>query len=279
MAEGLRFNGKVTIVTGGSSGIGKGCAAVFVRNGSKVVICGNNEKEGKEAEAELNKDGPGEVKFIFADVTKEENIKTLIDKTVETYGKIDCLINNAGWHPPYNTIDGYTADEFKSLFDLNVLGYFLVAKYALPHLRKTQGSIINNASMEGHFSSCWSSIYSTTKGAVQSFTKSLAVDEAKYNVRVNSISPGAILTPLADVFINSTTSPEKARQAMANISVLGRTGTPEECGMTCLYLAADATFCTGIDIQISGGAALNYGCKNVRSEEFWPKTLDPSLNL
>ncbi|XP_063399132.1 17-beta-hydroxysteroid dehydrogenase 14-like [Mytilus trossulus] len=266
----LRYKDKVTVITGGSSGIGKGCATVFVQQGSKVVFCSYNEKEGREAERELNDIGPGEALFIFADVTKEDDIKNLINKTVEKYGQIDCVINNAGQHPEYRTIDDYTAEEFRKLFEVNVLGYFLVSKYALPHLRKTEGNIINNSSMTAYTAAGWSSMYCATKGAVSAMTRALAIDEAKFNVRVNSFSGGNINTPLSNQFINSTANPDETGQIFSNISLLGRRGTVEECAMTCLYLASDATFSTGIDIHVSGGAELNYGCKNVKTKEFWP---------
>ncbi|CAC5368807.1 17-beta-hydroxysteroid dehydrogenase 14 [Mytilus coruscus] len=295
----LRYKDKVTVITGGSSGIGKGCATVFVQQGSKVVFCSYNEKEGKEAERELNDIGPGEALFIFADVTKEDDIKNLINKAVERYGKIDCVINNAGQHPEYRTIDNYTAEEFRKLFEVNVLGYFLVSKYALPHLRKTEGNIINNSSMTAHTAAGWCSVYCATKykshsdlsltffssdantsnlqdsrkkGAVSAMTRALAIDEAKYNVRVNSFSGGNIDTPLSNQFINSTANPDETGQIFSNISLLGRRGTAEECGMTSLYLASDATFSTGIDIHVSGGAELNYACKNVNTKEFWPNS-------
>ncbi|CAG2205850.1 17-beta-hydroxysteroid dehydrogenase 14 [Mytilus edulis] len=239
---------------------------------SLAELSNMNEKEGREAEKELNDIGPGEAVFIFADVTKEDDIKNLINKTVEKYGQIDCVINNAGQHPEYRTIDDYTAEEFRKLFEVNVLGYFLVSKYALPHLRKTEGNIINNSSMTAHTAAGWSSMYCATKGAVSAMTRALAIDEAKFNVRVNSFSGGNIDTPLSNQFINSTANPNETGQIFNNISLLGRRGTAEECGMTCLYLASDATFSTGIDIHVSGGAELNYACKNVKTKGFWPNS-------
>ncbi|KAJ8299547.1 hypothetical protein KUTeg_023607, partial [Tegillarca granosa] len=263
MAEpGLRYKDKVTIVTGGSKGIGKGCVIVFVKHGAKVVFCSRGEAEGKALEEEVNKHGPGEAFFVKCDVTKEPDIKNVVEKTVEKYGRIDCLINNAGYHPSRMTIDDISADDFRNLLNLNLVNYFLFSKYAMPHLRKTEGNIINDSSLVAQIGQEGAAAYVASKGGIDAMTRALAVDEAKYNVRVNSFSPGNVWTPLWEICANEMPDPEAAKQAGANCQLNGRYGTIEECGLTCLYLAADATFCTGIDIKLSGGAELDYGNKN-----------------
>ncbi|XP_067655897.1 17-beta-hydroxysteroid dehydrogenase 14-like [Haliotis asinina] len=262
--SGLRYKDKVTIVTGGSKGIGKGCVEVFVKNGSKVVFCSRGESEGKQLEQELNALGPGEAYFVPCDVSKEDDIKNLIDKTVEKYGRIDCLINNAGSHPPFHTIDEFSADDFRSLLNLNLVSYFLTAKYALPYLRKTEGNIINDSSLVGQIGQTGAVTYVATKGGITSMTKALAVDESKYNVRVNSISPGNVWTPLWENAANNEKDTQGCIKGGADAQLLGRFGTIEECGQACLFLAAEGTFCTGIDLNLSGGAELNYGFKNMR---------------
>lgn len=266
MAESLRYKEKVTIVTGGSKGIGRGCVEVFVQNGSKVVITSNEEADGKALESDMNQSGPGEATFIYCDVTNEDNIKNLINRTVEKYGRIDCVINNAGWHPPYVEIDDVSADDFRKLVDLNVVSCFLVAKYALPYLRKTQGNIIQTSSMVGHHGQANAVAYCSTKGAITAMTKAMAIDEAKHGVRVNAFSPSGIWTPLVESFINQSEDPEKAFKDGENSFHLRRWGTPEECGKICLCLAADATFCTGQDIHVSGGSELGYGIKNLKGK-------------
>ncbi|XP_076115414.1 L-fucose dehydrogenase-like [Mytilus galloprovincialis] len=269
MAESCqRYKDKVTLITGGSSGIGKGLLEVFVRHGSKVVFCSNDEKQGKAVEKKINEAGyGGEATFVFADVTKESDVKHLVQETINKYGLLNCVINNAGYHPQYQTIDDITKEDFTKLFDLNVVGYFLISKYALPHLRKTEGNIINIASMDGHHAAGGSTSYVATKGAVLAMTRALAIDEAKYNVRVNSISPGATSSPLLLKMVDISPDPEQQMQRYKDVSVLGRIGQPEEMGMTALYLSADATFCTGIDIQVSGGTPLNYADKNMRKDK------------
>lgn len=265
--EALRYKDKVTIVTGGSKGIGRGIVEVFVRSGSKVVITSNEEKEGRALAEELNKKGPGEAIFIFCDVTKEQNIKDLINKTVEHYGRIDCLVNNAGYHPVYMKIDETSRDDFRELVDLNLTSYFLAAKYALPHLRKTKGNIIQTASLSGTLGQAGSAPYCATKGAISSFTKSLAIDEAGNGVRINAFSPSCIRTPLVEELAEISGNAEKTLKQGSDIQLLGRLGTPEECGKACLFLAADATFCTGLDLGVTGGAELSYGVKNPLEKE------------
>ncbi|KAK7485706.1 hypothetical protein BaRGS_00023007 [Batillaria attramentaria] len=267
VTSGLRYKDKVTIVTGGSKGIGKGCVEVFVRNGSKVVFCARGEVEGREVEKQMNSMGPGEATFVRCDMSSEEDIKRLINVTVEKYGRIDCLINNAGIHPPHKPIDDFSSDDLRSLMNINLVSYFSASKYALPHLRKTEGNIINDSSLVAQIGQMGAVTYVATKGAINSMTRALAVDEAKYNVRVNSFSPGNVWTPLWDDAAKTTNDYDSAVQGGKDCQLLGRFGTIEECGLVCLFLAADATFCTGIDIPVSGGAELNYGNKNMRGKE------------
>lgn len=267
MADALRYKDKVTIITGGSKGIGKGCVEVFVKHGAKVVFCSRGEKEGKEVETEMNALGPGEAFFVRCDVTSEEDIKNVINQTVLRHGRIDCLINNAGQHPAHMPIDDFSAADFKRLLDINVVSYFLFSKYALPYLRKTEGNIINDSSLVAQIGQQGAVTYVATKGAITSMTKALAIDEAKYNVRVNSVSPGNVWTPMWEAGANSFSDPAAAKQAGADAQLIGRYGTLEESGLTFLYLAADATFCTGIDLNLSGGAELNYGNKNQKLEK------------
>lgn len=258
----LRYKDKVAIVTGGSKGIGEGCVRVFVRNGAKVAFCAREIEAGHKLESEVNSEGPGESYFVQCDVTKEEDIKNLIAKTVEKYGRIDCLINNAGYHPPHKPIDDFSADDLRDLFNLNVVSYFLTSKYALPYLRKTQGNIINDSSLVGMIGQVGAVTYVTTKGAISAMTRALAVDEASHNVRVNAFSPGNIWTPLWEAGTKSAANASQMIEAGKDAQLNGRFGTIEECGQLCLYLAAEATFLTGVDVPISGGAELNYGMKN-----------------
>jgi NAD(P)-dependent dehydrogenase (short-subunit alcohol dehydrogenase family) len=261
----MRYEDKVAIVTGGSKGIGAGCVKGGVEEGgANVVFCSRNEEDGAAFEAEANRHGPGLAVFMPADVTKIDDIRRLIDATVARFGRLDCLINNAGWHPPHNPIDEFSVEDFRSLLDLNVVSYFAACKVALPHLRRVKGNIINMSSLVASIGQVGSTTYVATKGAITALTKALAVDEAAYEVRVNSVSPGNIYTPLWQEAIDAASDPAQSRADGDAAQLLGRMGTIEEAGRLCLYLAADATFTTGVDYVISGGAELAYGRKTRR---------------
>src|SRR5215471_12587923 len=257
----MTYKDKVTIVTGGSKGIGEGCVRVFVEAGSKVVFCSRGKEAGKAIEAEVNKKGPGKAEFMPCDVSKTDEIKKMIDATVAKYGRLDCLINNAGWHPPHKVIDDFSIEDFRSLLDLNLVSIFAACKFALPHLRKTKGNIINMSSLVGIMGQPGATTYVATKGGITALTKALAIDEAAHEVRVNSVSPGNVYTPLWQQAIDASPDPVKTRADGDAAQLLGRMGTLEEAGQLCLYLAAEATFTTGVDHILSGGAELAYGRK------------------
>lgn len=261
----MRYKDKVTVVTGGTKGIGAGCVNVFVEHGgASVVFCSRNEAEGRAFESEMNAKGPGRAMFIRADVSQVEDIRRVIERTVEHFGRIDCLINNAGWHPPHQPIDAFSVEDFRSLLDLNLVSYFAACKFALPHLRRVKGNIINMSSLVASMGQLGATTYVASKGAITAFTKALAVDEAAYEVRVNSVSPGNIYTPLWQEAIDQAPDPAQCRAEGDAAQLLGRMGTIDEAGLLCLYLAADATFTTGVDHIISGGAELAYGRKTRR---------------
>jgi NAD(P)-dependent dehydrogenase (short-subunit alcohol dehydrogenase family) len=257
----VRYEGKVVIVTGGTKGIGEGCVRAFVGAGSKVVFCARDEAAGQKLAREVTAAGPGEAVFIRCDVSRTDEVERLVDDTVARFGRLDCLVNNAGWHPPHQPIDAFTPADFRSLFELNVMSVFVACRRALPHLRKTRGNIINMSSLVGVMGQLHATTYVATKGAVTAFTKALAVDEAAYGVRVNAISPGNIYTPLWQEAIDAAPDPAQCRADGEAAQLLGRMGTIEETGRLCLFLAAEATFTTGVDHIQSGGAELAYGRK------------------
>jgi NAD(P)-dependent dehydrogenase (short-subunit alcohol dehydrogenase family) len=260
----MRYKDKVTVVTGGSKGIGLGCVRLFAQEGSYVVFCSRDENDGRAVEAQVNNARPGSVHFVRADVSRVEDIKRLIDETVEKFRRIDCLINNAGWHPPHKPIDDFSVEDFRSLLDLNLVSYFAACKFALPHLRAVKGNIINMSSLVGAIGQAGATTYVATKGGITAFTKALAVDEAAHDVRVNVVSPGNIYTPLWQEAIDTAPDPQTCRAEGDAAQLLGRMGTIEETARACLYIAADATFTTGADHVISGGAELGYARKSWR---------------
>jgi len=267
--ERSRYADKVVIVTGGSSGIGKGCAYEFVRAGARVVLCCNDEREGSAVARDLQdlaRASGGDALFVYCDVRREEDVRGLVEAAVERYGQIDCLINNAGWHPPHKPIDDFSVEDFRALLELNLVSVFTACKLALPHLRQTRGNIINMSSLVAQIGQQRATTYVATKGAITAFTKALALDEAKSGVRVNSVSPGNILTPLWQQAIDDAPDPQRCRAAGEAAQAMGRMGTAEEVGRLCLFIAAEATFTTGADHIISGGAELGYGYKNGHEE-------------
>jgi NAD(P)-dependent dehydrogenase (short-subunit alcohol dehydrogenase family) len=258
----MRYDDKVTIVTGGSRGIGEGCVRIFVEAGATVVFCSRSQDEGAAVEKDVNSRGPGRALFLRCDVSKEAEVRRLVDETVARFGRIDCLVNNAGWHPPHGPIDEFTPQDLRDLFELNVVSLFVACRHALPHLRRTRGNIINMSSLVGSMGQLHATTYVATKGAITAFTKALAVDEAAWGVRVNSVSPGNIWTPLWKEAVDASSDPARTRADGDAAQLLGRMGTIEEAGRLCLFLAAEATFTTGVDHVLSGGAELGYGRKS-----------------
>jgi NAD(P)-dependent dehydrogenase (short-subunit alcohol dehydrogenase family) len=263
----MRYQDKVVIVTGGTKGIGLGCVQTFVsEGGSNVIFCARNATEGAAVEAEVNARGPGRAHFVRCDVSKVDDVRALIDGAAKRYGRIDCLINNAGWHPGHAPIDDFSIQDFRDLLELNLVSIFAACKFALPHLRKVAGNIINMSSLVGSMGQLHATTYVATKGAITSLTKALALDEAAHDVRVNSVSPGNVYTPLWQEAVDASPDPAATRAAGDAAQPLGRMGTIQEAGRLCLYLAADATFTTGADHVLSGGAELGYGRKTRRDK-------------
>jgi NAD(P)-dependent dehydrogenase (short-subunit alcohol dehydrogenase family) len=258
----MRYENRAVIVTGGSQGIGEGCVRAFAAAGANVVFCSIDGERGPRLAAELNALGAGEVHFVKCDVTKEEELRALVEETVSRHERLDCVVNNAGWHPPHKPIDDFSSDDFRALLELNLISVFNLSKFALPHLRRVRGNIINVASLVATIGQHHATTYVATKGAVLAFTRALAIDEAVNGVRVNSVSPGNVYTPLWQEAIDASPDPERWRAAGEQAQLLGRFGTVEEAGRLCLFIAAEATFSTGVDFLLTGGAELDYGKKS-----------------
>ena len=256
----MRYADKAVIVTGGTKGIGRACVELFASEGAEVTFCSHEPAGGGELVAQVSAAG-GRACFERCDVSDTDAVERLIRRTGDRLGRIDCLVNNAGWHPPHRPIDAFTPDDFRALFDLNVMSVFVACRTALPWLRSSRGAIVNIASLVATIGQHHATTYVATKGAVLAFTKALAIDEAPNGVRVNAISPGNIETPLWQEAIDASDDPAATRAAGETAQPVGRFGTPQEVARLCLFLAADATFTTGADHIISGGAELGYGRK------------------
>jgi len=254
---------KVTIITGGSKGIGEGCARVFCAAGARVVICARGRETGEALASALTARGPGECHFEPCDVRQPQDIRQVVDRTIGRYGRLDCLINNAGSHPPNKPIDEFSVEEFSELLQWNLVSYFAACKYALPHLRQTGGSVINMGSLVGVIGQRLATTYCATKGGISAFTKALAIDESRHGVRVNAVLPGNILSHSRACAVAQSENPQELDNLVDSWQWPGRSGTVEEVGHACLFLASDgASFITGVELMVSGGAELGYGIKD-----------------
>lgn len=257
----MKLEGKIAIITGGSRGIGLGCARVFGRHGGTVVIASHDDAEGREAEAQLSSAGINAM-FQHCDVRVEADILNLINITVDRFGRLDCILNNAGWHPPAATIDQIDLEAFQSLLQLNLTSTFLGCKYAVEHLKKTRGNIINMSSAVALMGQAGAASYVATKAGQIGLTRSLAIDLARDGVRVNAVCPAGVRTPLVEEWAQSEYSPEEALRKVDYWHPLGRMATVEEIGEVCAFLAShEASFITGQVISADGGAGLGYAEK------------------
>jgi NAD(P)-dependent dehydrogenase (short-subunit alcohol dehydrogenase family) len=225
------FSGKVALVTGGTSGIGKATAIEFARAGAKVVLTGRREKEGAQVVAEIKKLG-GDAAFVRADVAKDADVKAMVDFTVGKYGRLDVAFNNAGveWKGP---LDQATEAEYRRVFGINVWGVLNSMRHEIPAMLKTGGgAIVNNSSVAG-------------------LTKSVALEFAKQSIRINAVAPGVIATDMLDRFAGKE---GEMRDSLASITPVGRIGVSEQIAAAVLYLASDdAKFTIGTSLVVDGG--------------------------
>ena len=255
----MRFGHRAVVITGAAKGIGAGCAAVFCREGGFVAILDRDRPKGESLAQELTVAGPGRALFLACDVSRPDDFRDAVEKAVAEFGRLDCLINNVGWHPPATTIDDTTVEQMESLMRLNYLTTFVGCKLALPHLRKTRGTIVNISSMTAVLGQHEAAAYCATKAAQVGLTKGLAVELGPQGIRVNAILPSNIDTPLMREWADSLDDPQAAINRMASLQVFNRLGTPEEIGRVALFLATDdSSFLTGQAIEAEGGASLDY---------------------
>jgi NAD(P)-dependent dehydrogenase (short-subunit alcohol dehydrogenase family) len=247
-----RFNGKVVLVTGGTSGIGKATAVAFAKEGAKVVVSGRREKEGLAVVEEIKKGG-GQGHFVRADVSKEDDVKNLVAQAVAKFGRLDVAFNNAGVEQPFAPTHETTAELYRHVFDINVLGVLLAMKYEIPELLKAGGgAVVNTSSILGHVAVPAFGVYNASKFAVEGLTRTAALEYATRGVRVNAVAPAMIVTDMIERFTGGSDT-EQGKQ-MAALHPVGRMGRPEEVAAAVLYLASDAaSFTTGISLPVDGG--------------------------
>ena len=240
----------VVLITGALTGIGRATAISFAKSGNRLIVSGRKEDAGREFEHELRSLG-AEAEFAQADVRHEEDIRRLIDRTVERFGRLDVAVNNAGTEGRPSPMTELTVEDYLATFETNVLGTLLAMKYELRAMQtQGSGSIVNVSSTMGARGAANMSLYTGSKHAVEGITKSGALEAAAFGVRVNAVAPGPTDTAMLD---RLTGSPDK-KQAFYAAIPLKRGGKPEEVADAIVFLASEkAAFITGQIIRVNGG--------------------------
>lgn len=255
----MDFKGKVAIVTGGGSGIGKACSQEFVEKNAAVAVVDRDVKTGEETAAELKKKG-GKAEFFQVDVSSASEVEKLIPKVVSAFGGIDILVNNAGIQR-YGTVTTISEEEWDEVLNINLKGAFLMSKYAVPQMiERGGGSIVITGSVQSVTAQRNSVHYVVSKHGLLGLTRCIALDYGKQNIRANCVLPGAIDTPMLRWAANLDSNPEKVLEACDSLHVRGKMGQPEEVAHVIVFLASDqASFMTGSAVMVEGGLLVPVG--------------------
>ena len=253
----MSLDGKVALVTGAAKGIGRGCAQALSKHGARIAVVDLDAVAGPLTVKEIEASG-GRAVFFQADVSKADDVRKTMTDVIEAFGRLDVLINNAGYHLSKN-VEDTSEKEWDYILNTNLRSVFLCSKYAIPHLRKTRGAIVNMSSMVGLVGQRNAGAYSATKGGIIAMTKGMALDFAKDGIRVNCLCPGWVETPLVEDWFSQQADPEKARAYLYSIHPLGRIGAPEEVGNAVAFLCSEeSSFVTGVALPVDGGVTLGY---------------------
>lgn len=244
------MNTQVVLITGGLTGIGRATALAFAKEGAQVVVSGRRDEEGQKLVSEIRNAG-AEAEFMRADVRREEDVRNLIDKTVERFGRLDIAVNTAGTEGVPGPVTEQTADSYAATFDTNVLGTLLSMKHELRvMLPQKSGSIVNISSTYGRIGAAGASVYCASKHAVEGLTKSAALEAAGTGVRVNVIAPG----PIETAMLNRLAKTDERKAGLVSNVPLKRVGKPEDIAQTIVFVSSDkAAFITGASYLVDGG--------------------------
>ena len=243
---------KVALVTGGTSGIGEAVALAMAKGLAKVVVAGRRENEGRSVVNAIEKHG-GKALFVKTDVSREADVKALVDKTLATFGRLDFAFNNAGVEGTAGlTTDKQTEGNYRHTFDINVLGVLLSMKYEIPVILKSGGAIVNTSSVVGQVGMPGVGVYSASKHAVNGLTRSAALEFAKQGVRVNAAAFGTIQTPMVNRMVGAAQTDNAQRDQLTGMQPMGRIGTPEEAAQAVMALLENP-YITGSILTVDGG--------------------------
>ena len=253
----MRLRDKVALITGSGSGIGEAMAKRFAAEGAAIAVVDLNE-QGAQATAAAIRQAGGRAHAIVADVASEDDVRAMLKETLDAFGALHILVNNAAVYVDKD-VEDTTEAEWDHVMNINLKSLLWTCKYALPTLKETRGVILNIASMVGVHAQPHSIAYCTSKGGVIAFTKALALDCAQYGIRANTLCPASVTTPLFEGFINMQPNPDEMRAGVAARHPLGYISSPEEMANAALFLVSDeASFVTGIELYADGGGTLGY---------------------
>lgn len=245
----MRLKDKVAVITGGGTGIGRGIALMFAKEGAKVVVGGRRQEQIQETVDIIQKNG-GAARAIVVDVSEQKQVQNLVNETIKEFFQVDILVNNAGVYIPHDAL-GTSEDEWNTVISIDLKGVWACSKAVLPlMLEKRKGSIINIASIAGLIGFEQSAAYCAAKGAVINLTREMALDYASKGIRVNAIAPGVIESDMTKSFLQD----ENAKKGFLEKTPVGRVGVPEDIAYGAVYLASDeSSFVVGQTLVIDGG--------------------------
>lgn len=250
----MRFAGKVALLTGAATGIGRATAQAFAREGAKVVVADVNARDGEET-VRMIRDGSGDALFVRADVSKSADWQHLVDEMLRAYGRVDVLFNNAGVEGQMGSTADYSEEAFDKLLSVNLKGVWLGMRTVIPQmLKQGKGAIVNTASILGVVGFAGAVAYTASKHAILGMTKVAALEYSAQGIRINAVCPGFIKTPMIERGLGQLPNYQETLAQLAQLHATGRMGEPEEVANLVLFLASDeASFITGAAYLVDGG--------------------------